>query len=76
MRIPPDRLSDAALDGLIAEFVTRDGTDLADLADKARRLRAALRDGRAQIHFDPDSESCHIVAVEPGARAGDGGRPA
>lgn len=59
--IPPERLSRAALDALIEEFVTRHGTDLTDAGAKAEQIRAQLRSGEAMIVWDEGSESANIV---------------
>ena len=58
--VPPERLSPQAFDGLIEEFVTRDGTELSDMADKTRRVRRLLETGEAVILFDPQEETCQI----------------
>ncbi|HEY3699783.1 MAG TPA: YheU family protein [Spongiibacteraceae bacterium] len=66
--VPPEQLSDEALQGVIEEFIMREGTDYGavewSLADKARQLRAQLRSGAAQIVFDPITESCTIMTRE------------
>jgi hypothetical protein len=72
MRIPHTQLSPAALRAVVAEFVTRDGTDHSSVE---RRIEAVLRQldaGRVELHFDSDAETCHIVPVEGNPR-GDGG---
>lgn len=66
--VPPEQLSDDALQGVIEEFITREGTDYGavewSLADKVRQLRAQLRGGTAQIVFNPITESCTIMTRE------------
>ena len=63
--IPPEQLSEEALQGVIEEFITREGTDYGaveySLADKVQQVRAQLRNGGAQIVFDPHSETCTIM---------------
>lgn len=63
--VPWATLSDETLDRLIAEFVTRDGTDYGDversLADKIADVRRQLARGEAKIVFDPESETANIV---------------
>ena len=64
MIIPPDALSEAALTGVIEEFVTRDGTDLTEVAAKAATVRKALQAGHLVIAFDPEEETCNILPRE------------
>lgn len=63
--IDPQALSEQALRGLVAEFVTRDGTDYGaverSVEDKIAAVRAQLASGEACIVFDPESESANIV---------------
>jgi uncharacterized protein len=63
--IPPEQLSADALQGVIEEFITREGTDYGalewSLADKVKQVRAQLRNGAAQIVFDANSETCTIM---------------
>ncbi len=66
--IPYDRLSPDALSGLVEEFATRDGTDYGEtevpLERKTAQIMRHLRSGRAVIVFDPDSETCNILAAD------------
>ena len=63
--IPAEQLSADALQGVIEEFITREGTDYGamewSLADKVQQVRAQLRSGAAQIVFDANSETCSIM---------------
>lgn len=65
IQIPKDALSADALDGLIEEFVTRDGTDYGfeerSLREKKSAVMTQISRGDAVIVFDPDAESCNIV---------------
>lgn len=65
MRIPLSRLSRESLDAIVEEFVTREGTDYShrdySLREKRSAVLEALRDGHAQIVFDLDTSTCHIV---------------
>ncbi len=65
VELSPDQLSAEALEGLIEEFVTRDGTDYGvverEVAEKVAQVRAQLISGDARIVFDPKSESVSIV---------------
>jgi uncharacterized protein YheU (UPF0270 family) len=51
---------------LIEEFVTRDGTDYgaheASLEQKIRQVQRQIERGEAAIVFDPETESCSILA--------------
>ena len=62
--IPYDKLSSDALDGVIEEFVTREGTDYGDydysLSDKKQHILQQLQKGKATVLFDPDTGTCHI----------------
>lgn len=61
VQIPMDRLSDDVLDALIEEFVSRDGTDLADAQSKIAQVRTQLRRGQIVIVYDEESETTNIV---------------
>ena len=65
VEVPFQQLSDAALQGLIEEFINREGTDYGateySLADKVEQVRLALKAGRAVIVFDPVLESCTLL---------------
>ena len=66
--IPPEQLSADALQGVIEEFITREGTDYGDvewsLLDKVKQVHAQLRSGGAQIVFDTHAETCTIMTRE------------
>ncbi len=70
VQIPMERLSPDALEGLIEEFVTRDGTDYGErestLEEKKSAVRRQLERGEVLIVFDPDSESCNLISREAG----------
>ncbi|MEZ4336102.1 MAG: YheU family protein [Sandaracinaceae bacterium] len=63
--VPHDQLSEAALVGLIDDFVLREGTDYGHrdipLDEKRAGVRRQLERGEVRILFDPDSETCTIV---------------
>ena len=65
MKIPYDQLSPEALQGVVEEFVTRDGTDYGEvevsLGTKIAQVLAQLRSGKAVIVFDQETESCTIL---------------
>ncbi len=66
--IPADQLSEAALSGLIEDFVTRDGTDYGEvelsLASKASAVRRQLCSGDIVIVFDPATDSASMLTSE------------
>jgi len=64
IRIPHQQLSPDTLDGLIEEFVTRNGTNLADAPRSIEQVRKLLEQGKAIITFDEDAESCNILLRE------------
>ncbi|MDQ1268697.1 MAG: uncharacterized protein QG618_1, partial [Thermodesulfobacteriota bacterium] len=63
--IPWDQLSPEALQGVIEEFVTRDGTDYGEvempLGTKIAQVMAQLRSGKAVIVFDQETDSGTIL---------------
>jgi uncharacterized protein YheU (UPF0270 family) len=66
--VPKERLSPEALDGLIEEFVTRDGTDYGEqentLEEKKNAVIHQLDRGEVVIVFDSESETANIVPKE------------
>lgn len=61
--IPHDQLEPETLRSVIAEFATRDGTELTDADVKVDQVMRGLRSGRLVITWDEESASCNIVAV-------------
>lgn len=65
IEIPPDKLSDEALIGVIDEFITREGTDYGHeetSADAKRaQVRTQLQEGDALLLFDPKTETINII---------------
>lgn len=65
VQVPMEALSSSALDGLIEEFVTREGTDYGfeehTLESKKDAVRSQLERGEVVIVFDPESETCNIL---------------
>jgi uncharacterized protein len=63
--IPFNELSQEALQGVIQEFVTRDGTDYGEsetpLDTKVVQVLNQLHSGKAVIVFDQKTETCNIV---------------
>ena len=66
--IPHEQLSTDALQGLVEEFVTRDGTDYgaqeATLDAKIRQVGQQLQRGEVVIVFDEDTETTSVVTRE------------
>lgn len=66
IEVPFDRLSADALEGVIDEFILREGTDYgaeeASLETKRRHVRSQLHSGRAKIVFDPETETFTLVS--------------
>jgi len=65
MIIPFERISSEALQGLIEEFITREGTDYGweevALATKVEQVKQQLRRGDVVIAFDPARESVSLL---------------
>ncbi len=65
VEIPLERLSAAALRGLIEEFVSREGTDYGHLTptleEKVAQVLEQVRRGEAAILFDPETETTTLV---------------
>lgn len=66
--IPYDKLSPEALQGLIEEFVSRDGTDTGyikmELVERVDQVMRQLRKGTSVIVFDEKIQSANIVPLE------------
>ena len=70
--IPYKELTPEALQGVIQEFVTRDGTDYGErempLETKVQQVMSQLHAGEVVIVFDQKAETCNIVskdAIDP-----------
>ncbi len=70
LEIPLDKLSPDTLHAVIAEFVTREGTDYGDkvfsLEEKIAAVKRQLEEGTAKIIFNSDDETCNIVTAPDG----------
>ncbi len=64
MIVPHDQLSDDALDGVLQEVVTRDGTELSDAGTKVQSLRRGLASGRLVLVFDPVTGFCGVSRAQ------------
>ena len=65
VKIPYNQLSPEALQGVVEEFVTRDGTDYGEvevpLETKIAQVMDQIRSGKALIVFDQATESCTVL---------------
>ena len=76
MIIPHGELSAEALAGVIAEYVTRDGTELGEVTDKSELVARLLDRGELVLVYDFVSESCNIITRDQlSAARRDGSRP-
>ena len=70
--VPYSELSADALDGVIDNFILREGTDYGDRAfsheQKVAQVLRQLERGEARIMFDPIDSSVTIVAAQPGRK--------
>ena len=63
MRIPYTKLPSATLRFVVAEFVTRDGTDYSPVEQRIEDVLGDLKAGRVELHIDNHAETCNIVTV-------------
>lgn len=72
--VPYQKLSADALDGILEDFVGREGTDYGDydysLSDKKAQVLAQLQSGQATLLFDPVQQTCHIEITDVLRRQG------
>ncbi|ROS00988.1 hypothetical protein EDC56_1411 [Sinobacterium caligoides] len=65
MKIPYQQLSSDALDALLDEIVTREGTDYGAVAmsleQRKLQLRSSLEAGEANIVFDAETETVNVI---------------
>jgi uncharacterized protein len=69
-RIPVNRLSPEALQGVIEEFISRDGTDYGEIEvsreTKFKQVKYKLETGSAVLIFDDETETTNIfLANDP-----------
>ena len=69
--VPPQRLPQASLAGLLEEYASRDGTDYGEkeftLEQKVEQLRGQLQRGELQILYDVDSEQWDLLPADQAA---------
>lgn len=67
MDIPYQSLSAEALEGVIDDFILREGTDYGPLEASLEKKRSdvlrQLKDKKAKIVFDPETETISLVAL-------------
>ena len=72
--VPHTELSADALQGVIDNFILREGTDYGDRTfsheQKVAQVLRQLERGEARILFDPLDTSVTIVAAQPGRKRG------
>ena len=68
MIIPPTSLSSDTLDGILEEFITREGTDYGlselSLQQKVERLRPQLMKNEVLIVFDETTEQIQLIPAQ------------
>lgn len=73
MIIPYHELSEEALQALLEDFVTRDGTDYGwvemSMQAKSDRLLALLKKGELLISYNDELQTCGLVTKQEAARA-------
>jgi uncharacterized protein YheU (UPF0270 family) len=64
LEVPWDALSAEALQGIVEEFVTREGTEYGaidvSLATKVKQVRSQIEQGEVLIFFDQATSSCQL----------------
>jgi uncharacterized protein YheU (UPF0270 family) len=61
MLVPHTRLLPTTLRAVVAEFVTRDGTDHSSVDRRIESVLRQLDTGRVELHFDADTKTCNIL---------------
>ena len=68
MEIPVSRLSPQALQGIIEEFISREGTDYgaieAEMEQKIAQVFAQIAAGEVVVNFDPNNQTCSLFLKE------------
>lgn len=64
LEIDYQRLSNEALNGVLEEFISREGTDYGEydysLEDKKAQVLNQLKNKQAVLLFDPINQQCHL----------------
>ncbi|MDB2686829.1 YheU family protein [Mariniblastus sp.] len=61
MKIPHASLSPTALQEIVEEFVTRDGTDHSGIQQRVTDVLLQLDGKIVELHFDSETGTCNIV---------------
>ena len=65
VRVPWESLSEEALQGVIEEFVSREGTEYGvsevSLKDKYLQVRRQIESGEVAITYNEEDQSCTLV---------------
>ncbi|MGJ8687624.1 MAG: YheU family protein [Spongiibacteraceae bacterium] len=65
VEIPWQKLSTEALEGMLEELVSRDGTDYGEqevtVEEKTDQLLTALKEGRATVMFCPETGTWSVI---------------
>ena len=68
IKLSIDRLSPEALQGVIDEFVSRDGTDYgmteAAFETKIQQVKRQLKSGHAVLVYDSETKTCNIFSAD------------
>ena len=68
VKIPIDQLSPEALDGVIEEFVSRNGSDYGmtdvPLETKMQQVKRQLKSGQSVLVYDEAMQTCNILSAE------------
>jgi uncharacterized protein YheU (UPF0270 family) len=68
VEVPFELLSTDAFDGVIDDFILREGTDYGSVElqheTKRERIRNGLKSGRYKLVFDPNIESITLLTAE------------
>lgn len=63
MKVPYTQLSPVALQQVVEEFVTRDGTDHSQVGQRVAQVLQQLEKGTVELHYDDVTRTCNIVRV-------------
>ena len=61
MQIPHSQLMPATLRAIVAEFVTRDGTDHSQVDRRVEQVLKQLDSGMVELHFEEETGSCNLI---------------
>lgn len=68
LRIPPQQLSSQALEGVLEEFISRQGTDYGlyeiPFVEQLQKARSAIDTGEVVIVFDQQLGCCQLLGID------------